>query len=41
MENSVNTENRAMQDSGSRKPEERMLLQAKGQLHGGAQGVLP
>jgi hypothetical protein len=44
LKNSANTENWLMQDSwgGGRKPEEkRVFLQAKGQLHGGAQGVFP
>jgi hypothetical protein len=40
MKNLANTENQLMQDSGGRKPEEEVLLQARGQLHGGAQGVL-
>jgi hypothetical protein len=41
-ENSANTENHVLQDSrvGNRE-KEKMLLQAKGQLYGGAQGVLP
>jgi hypothetical protein len=36
-------ENRVMQDSGGarNRKKENVLLQAKGQLHGGAQGVLP
>jgi hypothetical protein len=43
MENSVNMENQVMHDSGGarNKKEEKVLLQGKGQLHGGAQGVLP
>jgi hypothetical protein len=41
-ENSVNMGNRIMNDSRGKKPEEgNVLLQAKGQLHSGAQGVLP
>jgi hypothetical protein len=44
LENLANTENRVMQDSGGgagNRKKKRVLLQAKGQLHGGAQGVLP
>jgi hypothetical protein len=42
MENSVNTENWVMQDSGARnRKKENVLLQTKGQLHSGTQGVLP
>jgi hypothetical protein len=44
MENPVNRENQVMHDSGGgarNKKEEKVLLQGKGQLHGGAQGVLP
>jgi hypothetical protein len=42
MENSVNMENRVMQDSGARnRKKEKVLIQAKGHLHGGAQGILP
>jgi hypothetical protein len=46
MENSTNTENQVMQDSGGgggagNRKKENVLLQAKGQLHDGAQGVLP
>jgi hypothetical protein len=45
MENSVNMENRVMQDLGGggarNRKKENVLLQAKGHLHGGAQGVLP
>jgi hypothetical protein len=44
MEDSVNMENWVMQDSGGgarNRKKENALLQAKGQLHGGAQGVLP
>jgi hypothetical protein len=44
-ESSTNTENQVMQDSGGggagNRRKEKVLLQAKGQLHGGAQGVLP
>jgi hypothetical protein len=41
-EDSVNIENRVVQDSGARnRQKEKVLLQAKGYLHGGAQGVLP
>jgi hypothetical protein len=44
MENLVNMENQVMQDSGGgggrNRKKENVLLQAKGQLHGGAQGVL-
>jgi hypothetical protein len=43
-ENSANTENRVMQDSGGgvgNRKKENVLLQAKCQFHGGAQGVLP
>jgi hypothetical protein len=39
--NLVNMENRVMQDSGARnRKKEKVLLQAKGQLHSGVQGVL-
>jgi hypothetical protein len=42
MENLANTENRVMQNLGARNQKKgKVLLQAKGQLHGGAQGVLP
>jgi hypothetical protein len=44
MENSVNTKNRVVQDSGGGArnwKKEKVLLHAKCQLHGGAQGVLP
>jgi hypothetical protein len=42
MENLVNMENWVIQDSGARNwKKKKVLLQAKGQLHGGAQGVLP
>jgi hypothetical protein len=42
MENSVNTENRVMQDSGAtNRKKKKVLLQTKGQLHSGAHGVLP
>jgi hypothetical protein len=42
MENLANTKNRVMQDSGvGNRKKEKVLLQAKGQCHGGAQGVLP
>jgi hypothetical protein len=45
MENLANTKNRVMQDSrgggGRNQKKEEVLLQVKGQLHGGAQGVLP
>jgi hypothetical protein len=41
-ENSANTKNQVIQDSGARnRKKEEVQLQAKGQLHGGAQGVLP
>jgi hypothetical protein len=41
-ENLVNTENPIIQDSGARnQKKEKVLLQAKVQLHGGAHGVLP
>jgi hypothetical protein len=44
-DSSANTENRIMQDLGGRgagnRKKENVLLQAKGQLHDGAQGVLP
>jgi hypothetical protein len=42
-ENSVNTENQVMQDSGGagNQKKENVLLQEKCQLHSGAQGVLP
>jgi hypothetical protein len=42
---SANTKNRVMQDSGGggagNRKNEKVLLQAKGQLHSDAQGVLP
>jgi hypothetical protein len=42
MKNSANTKNRVMQDSGAEnQKKEKVLLQVKGQLHGGSQGVLP
>jgi hypothetical protein len=48
MESSADTESRVMQDSGGgggrgagNQKKEKVLLQAKGELHGGAQGVLP
>jgi hypothetical protein len=41
-ENLANTKNRVMQDLGvGNRKKENVMLQAKGQLHGGAQGVLP
>jgi hypothetical protein len=41
-ENFVDTKNWVIQDSGGKKPKkEKVLLQSKGQLHGGVQGVLP
>jgi hypothetical protein len=41
-ENSINTENRVIQDRGARnRKKEKVLLQAKGQLYSGSQGVLP
>jgi hypothetical protein len=45
-ENSANTENQVMQDSrrgrgGGNRKKKKVLLQANGQLHGDAQGVLP
>jgi hypothetical protein len=43
-EDSSNLENRVMQDSGGgarNQKKENVLLQAKGQLHGGTQVVLP
>jgi hypothetical protein len=44
IENSVDIENWVIQESGGgarNRKMEKVLLQAKGQLHGGAQGVLP
>jgi hypothetical protein len=41
-ENSIDMENRVIQVSGPRnRMKEKVLLEAKGQVHGGAQGVLP
>jgi hypothetical protein len=41
-ENFVDTKNWVIQDSGGKKTKkEKLLLQSKGQLHGGVQGVLP
>jgi hypothetical protein len=42
IENLVDTENRVIQHLGARNwKKEKVLLQAKGQLHGGVQGLLP
>jgi hypothetical protein len=46
-QHSVNTENQVTQDSGAggggaeNQKKEKVLLQARNQMHGGAQGVLP
>jgi hypothetical protein len=41
-ENSIDMENRVIQVSGARnRMKEKVLLEAKGQVHGGAQGELP